>query len=148
MVQIQERIQRLFGRGFPSVAGNTVAEQRAIYYPSRRKRSTPFLMHINMKNAGAAAAIRISRIFPGTSQTPSSFREIYIWRISCFSMRAISTDTPLSSSPSICLSSSLRYFNPSFMRNFMEVTSRRVKLELVKFSKCYESRFRLGNLRT
>lgn len=27
-VQIQKRIQRLFGRGFPPVVGNTVAEQR------------------------------------------------------------------------------------------------------------------------
>lgn len=42
-VQIQERIQLwLLGRRFPvGDRGNTVAEQRAIYYPSHHERSTP-----------------------------------------------------------------------------------------------------------
>lgn len=60
--------------------------------------------HEERRCGGRINAVRISRIFPGTSQTPSSFREIYIRRISCFSIRAISTDTLLSSSPSVCLS--------------------------------------------
>lgn len=114
-VQIQERIQRLFGRGFPPVAGNTVAEQRdyLLLFSPRTVLLDAYKHEERSAGRARISAVRISRIFP-TRSTVSRLPAKFIRRINRFSMR----DFGPTSDPA-------HYSNLPFMRGFTATTSRR-----------------------